>query len=90
MEREYCYQVGDVVRIRPDIKSDIRYFMRSGPKSGHEPGGIEDVERYAGQVCTITSHAYGYYSIDYDNGRWCWSDEMLEPVEDQCVCSSLL
>lgn len=90
MGTEYRYKTGDMVMVRPDIKSDIRYYMRSGPKMGWEPGCIENVERYAGQICTITGHAYGYYTIDADNGGWSWSDEMFEPIDDQCVCNSLL
>lgn len=77
MEKEYLYKIGDTVRIRSDINRNTMYYMRSGPKSGNEPGTTKSMERYAGQIHTIIGYDCGYYQINDDSENLCWSDEMF-------------
>lgn len=65
------HKVGDKVRIRPDLRTDIKYGM------------IEAVEKMCtltGQILTIseTNDEGGYYILEEDDGYSCWTDEMFE------------
>lgn len=65
------HKVGDKVRIRPDLRTDIKYGM------------IEAVEKMCtltGQILTISesNDEGGYYILEEDEGYFCWTDEMFE------------
>ena len=72
------YKAGDKVRVREDLSKEKCY------------GGccVDSVmEQFAGEMVTI-SHEYGRinrYKIEEDNMRWCWTDEMFEPLEDENI-----
>lgn len=72
------YKAGDKVRVREDLSKEKCY------------GGccVDSVmEQFAGEMVTI-SHEYGIinrYKIEEDNMRWCWTDEMFEPLEDENI-----
>lgn len=72
------YKVGDKVKVREDLSKEKCY------------GGccVDSVmEQFAGEMVTI-SHEYGRinrYKIEEDNMRWCWTDEMFEPLEDENI-----
>ena len=68
------YKVGDKVRIREDLVMGGNY------------GGsvaVDDMTDMAGSVVTIerVGEVFGYY-IEEDPDDYCWTDEMLEPVEE--------
>ena len=86
---EYRYKIGDIVKVRSDFTRKKCYYMHSGPKSGCEPGTVSCMEKHRGETHTITGYNYGYYLIDDSEGL-CWSDEMFEPIQNECVCQSLL
>lgn len=91
MEGEYLYKIGDLVKVRDDIDRNMHYYMRSGSRAGCEPGTVYHIEKYKGSVHEIISYDRGYYKIDNDPDRLCWSDEMFEPVSvNECCCESLL
>lgn len=73
------YNVGDIVRIRRDLKEglDCPFYYYS------------DMEKLAGRVVTIkaaktvdgfSTGTHDLYNIYEDSGRFSWSQEMLEPV----------
>lgn len=91
MEGKYLYEIGDLVKVRDDINHSKKYYMRSGPRAGHEPGTVYEIEKYKGSVHKIISYELGCYKIDNDPDHLYWSDEMFEPVSvNECICDSLL
>lgn len=67
------HKVGDKVRIRPDLRTDIKYGM------------IEAVEKMCslqGQIMKISEECVceesRYYLLEEDEGYFCWTDEMFE------------
>ena len=72
------FKVGDRVRIREDLNIHEKYTHFSITKS---------MLGYGGKIATIKSiHIYindfpNYYTIDLDEGEYCWTDGMLELVE---------
>ncbi|MBK5242157.1 hypothetical protein [Clostridium sp.] len=66
------YKVGDVARVKKDLKYDEVYGGL---------GFILSMEKYSGKNVTITDILYGgYYSIDLDHGDCKWTNEMLEDI----------
>lgn len=73
------YNVGDIVRIRRDLKEGLDC-----------PFGVNsDMEKLAGRVVTIKAAStvvgllagtHDLYNIYEDSGRFNWSQEMLKPV----------
>lgn len=65
------HKVGDKVKIRPDLKENIKYgsFV-----------AVDEMCTLCGQVVTIneTQTRDGYYSIEEDESYFCWTDEMFE------------
>lgn len=86
---EYRYKIGDLVKVRSDLTREKCYYMHSGPKSGSEPGTMYSMEKRRGEIHTIVGYDYGYYLIDEPKHSF-WSDDMFEPVQNECVCQSLL
>lgn len=83
------HKIGDKVR----IKSREWYDNNEGKDADGDIlcGGIyfdHDMRPYCGKSATITDVA-GTYSIDIDNGKWSWTDEMFEDDEPQ-VSETLL
>ena len=86
---EYRYKIGDIVAVRSDLTRKKCYYMHSGPKSGWEPGTMSSMEKHRREVHTVVGYNYGYYQIDEPEDL-CWSDDMFEPIQNECVCKSLL
>lgn len=86
---EYRYKIGDIVAVRSDLTRKKCYYMHSGSKSGWEPGTMSSMEKHRGEVHTVVGYNYGYYLID-EPENLCWSDDMFEPIQNECVCKSLL
>lgn len=71
------YKVGD--EVRTSNKTVVGQIY-------DECGFTEDMEKFKGKTCKITkaymtTRGYARYEIDIDAGRWCWANEMLEPVK---------
>ena len=68
------FKVGDKVHIRKDLEVGKMY------------GGLNIHEKKAeflGKTTTVTA-AWGLeYSLDIDAGKWSWTDEMLEDVNEE-------
>lgn len=70
------HEVGDVVRIRKDLKRGCKYGDGAINLDG-------EMNKYFGRVARITGvegyfvDCY-YYKLDIDNGCWYWTDEMFE------------
>lgn len=89
MKGKYLYKIGDLVKVRDDINRITKYYMRSGPADGCDPGTVYHIEEYRGSVHKIIAYDHGYYKIDDDLDHLYWSDEMFEPMSE-CCCESLL
>lgn len=67
------HKVGDVVKVRDDLKSKVEY------------GGIEFLNsymnKYLGKEVTIEILHKDYYEIEEDGNLCCWTDEMFEDNE---------
>ena len=66
------YKVGDKVRIREDLEVGKNY--------GHY-NVVEDMGKYKGKEFIINEVSRSYYRLKNENW-YCWTDEMLEPVEE--------
>ena len=88
------FKVGNKVRIKKDLKVGCRY--------NNDCFFIQEMEKYKGKSAVVKSyripvHLNGNvknvnnyrYSLDIDGGCWCWSDSMLEKVEDKKHFKSL-
>lgn len=65
------YKIGDIVKIKENLKVDEYY--------GDETF-VYDMRGYRGRQAKIT-HIYTHgYDLDIDDGKWFWTDDMLEPV----------
>lgn len=68
------YKVGDKVRIRKDLEVGKMY------------GGLNIHEKKAeflGKTTTVTAAWGREYSLYIDAGKWSWTDEMLEDVNEE-------
>lgn len=65
------HKVRDRVRIRPDLRSDIKYG---------EGEAVDEMYALRGQIVTINEvDTEGeYYLMEEDEGYFCWTDEMFE------------
>ena len=66
------YKVGDKVKAREDLEYNVFY------------GGTrvtKDMIMHKGKILTIRAIEGGNYLMEEDN--WCWTDEMLEDVEEK-------
>lgn len=75
------YKVGDKVRIMEDLVTGVSY------------GGyvaVDDMTDMCGNVVTIerVGEVHGYY-IEEDPDKYCWTDEMFEPVEEMSAIEAL-
>lgn len=67
------HKVGDKVRVRKNIEPFERCGCYLFPAS---------MCVYKGVTAKITKVKCDSYSINVDNGKWDWTDEMFEPVEE--------
>lgn len=67
------YKVGDKVRVKENLQEDVFYGKVPYAKM---------MEKYKGEVLTIDSISKNYYFVKEDYGKYKWTDEMLEPVEE--------
>lgn len=71
------YKVGDKVRVRTDLVVDDEYGIDWGVMFA------EEMDKFRGQVVTIAKVTNeGIYNIKEDDNDWCWTEDMLEPVND--------
>lgn len=65
------HKVRDRVRIRPDLRTDIKYG---------EVEAVDEMCTLRGQIVTIseTDDEVGCYLMEEDEGYFCWTDEMFE------------
>ena len=66
------YKVGDKVRVREDLEVGKKYGYYNV---------VEDMEKYKGKEFIINEVSRSYYRLKNENW-YCWTDEMLEPVEE--------
>lgn len=67
------YKVGDKVRVVSILKAGEKYGDKKFTKY---------MEKYRGEVVTISKVYCDRYFIKEDYEGWCWTDEMFEPVEE--------
>lgn len=73
------YKVGDKVKVREDLEYNVFY------------GGTrvnEDMIMHKGKILTIRAIDCKQYLMEEDN--WCWTDEMLEDVEEKKTVGEIL
>ena len=68
------YKVGDRVRIRTDLITNTLYS---------EYYFVKEMDRYKGKVANIICVDLYYYRIDIDNGKYVWTDDMLEFLTEE-------
>lgn len=64
-------KVGDIVKIKENLEADKAY------------GGeafVYRMEEYRGKQARITDIGRPFYKLDIDDGKWNWTNDMLEPV----------
>lgn len=68
------YKVGDKVRVRKDLVVDRGYEYAVF---------VAGMKKYSGKIMTVASiSSNNKYCLKEDAGKWHWTDEMLEDVED--------
>lgn len=68
------YKVGDTVKIKSDLKTNINY-------GGYNLNPTGSMTEYLGKETTITKIRDGSsYDLDIDDGHYYWTDEMLEDI----------
>lgn len=82
----YKYKIGQKVKIKSPVEN---LPMVSGPKAGNYCGTGIYMPDYEKQIAKVTSYRDGFYVLDVDDGRYIWSDGMLENVTP-FSCRSLL
>ncbi len=63
------FEVGDKVKIRRNLKDGEKY---------NGIPFVEKMKKYEGKTAEITSRISAGYELDIDDGKYCWSDDMLE------------
>lgn len=79
-EEKMKYKVGDKVRVRSDLKENIRY------------GGqifARDMAVHCGKNVEISKVNDASYCIKESDREWFWTDEMFEPVEEMSAAEAL-
>lgn len=96
MEEKTLLKVGDIIRIRSDIKENIRYRMKLNPKLDNLWIGAYMAD--AGTLVQIVDISFEQYivipadnsikegSTEYDNFIfWSYTDEMFDPLMIQIL-----
>lgn len=73
------YKVGDKVKVREDLENNVFY---GGTRAN------EDMIKHRGKILTIRGIEGGNYLMEEEN--WCWTDEMLEDVEEEISLKDFL
>ena len=74
------YKVGDKVKVRSDLKENIRY------------GGqifVRDMAVHCGKNVEISKVYDDAYCIKESDREWFWTDEMFEPVEEMSAAEAI-
>lgn len=70
------FKVGDKVRIRRDLKTDMYYYNYNSSVRDMVVSGMYELRGKIATIVEFTSN--GKYHIDLDN-EWCyWTDSMFE------------
>ena len=65
-----------LVRVRPDLKRGVRYFM----KNGHESNvATQEMVAMAGMVVHANKFG-GQYHVEEDENYYNWTDDMFVPA----------
>lgn len=65
-----------LVRVRPDLKRNTRYFMKSGGQSNVATQEMVDM---AGMI--VNAYKFGsQYRVEEDPNGYYWTDEMFLPA----------
>lgn len=75
------YKVGDKVKVRSDLKENIRY------------GGqifVRDMAVHCGKNVEISKVYDDAYCIKESDREWFWTDEMFEPVEEELTAEEAI
>jgi len=70
------FKVGDKVRVRQEKALEREFGVK--PNGTIKCDLVADMKRFCGQVVTIKEVHYTSYHIEEDNGKWAWTDAMLE------------
>ena len=75
------FKKGDKVRVRQDLSQHTLYKSH-GQYIDEELSCISTMERYRGEICTITQvfPDNGMYHLDVNQWIY-WCDDMLEPIQ---------
>lgn len=81
------YKIGDIVRVRSDLKGDTRYYY-DGSDNEYLFFNI-DMQKFCGHAYKIIDKVSSFYSgrVNYrlslgdETCEWVFSDIMLEPVQ---------
>lgn len=65
------YKVGDMVKVRNDLKPDKKYGAWCT---------VPEMMEHLGKVATITEVHEKDYHLSVDDEMWYWTNEMLEPM----------
>jgi hypothetical protein len=74
----YKYKVGEKVRVKENLRSDVSYGMYDSYETDTFVG---QMRQFAGKIVTIDEMASGKYRMAECEG-WNFTDEMLEPVQE--------
>lgn len=71
------YKVGDVVKVRSDLKEQ-------------DYGNVDvnsEMLKFRGKIVQISKifNKYDEYGLKEDREKWLWNDEMLEPVNEEII-----
>ena len=87
------HNIGDVVRIRTDLKGGVDYEVESGPNSGFNCYMNPSMVKHCGATATIRDFGNFGYKLDIkgqtQDREWDWCDKMLTTPKP-FVCYSLL
>lgn len=90
----FRYKPGDAVVVRSDLKTDGKYYMRSGPSEDTGFAFVDfNMKKYCGQVVHIKEHAYKdryFIKEDERNGQFSWVDDMFDGKANAIKFESLL
>ena len=89
---DYRYKIGELVRVRDDLKFGAFYRMLSGPCAGDLNIATASMAELHGQLVHISDHSSGGQYLVEETGGCRWVDDMFECSEsnDECHCESLL
>ena len=88
---DYLYDIGDAVVVKSDLRTNVDYYMKSGPDKTLYNNVTPGMQKFGGKVVHILDHVGNQYLIEEDEHSWWWTDAMFEgEVQNECACESLL